>query len=89
MFPAKDALNICFAHVAYQMQERFAPRETGIANFQVRDRAGLEARLGEADVLVVSGLWRNDLERVEQLDRRRETILRSALPPVAKIYWLL
>ena len=46
MFPAKDALNICFAHVAYQMQERFAPRETGIANFQVRDRAGLEARIG-------------------------------------------
>ena len=61
MFPAKDALNICFAHVAYQMQERFQPRETGIANFQVRDRAALEARIGEADVLVVSGLWKNDL----------------------------
>ena len=27
----------------------------------MRDADGLEARIGEADVLVVSGLWRNDL----------------------------
>ena len=52
---------VCFAHVAYQMQERFLPRQTGLVSFQVRDREGLAARLGEADVLVVSGLWRNEL----------------------------
>ena len=61
MFPAPDALTICFAHVAYQMQERFALRETGIKSIQVRDRDTLAARLKEAEILVVSGLWRNDL----------------------------
>lgn len=61
MFPAKDALTICFAHVAYQMQERFALRDTGIKSIQVRNRGDLDAHIGNADVLVVSGLWRNDL----------------------------
>ena len=35
MLPAKDKLNICFAHGAYQMAVRFAARGTGIAHFQV------------------------------------------------------
>lgn len=61
MFPAKDKLTICFAHVAYQMQERFAARDTGIASIQVRNRADLDTGIAAADVLVVSGLWRNDL----------------------------
>ena len=61
MLPASDTLRICFAHVAYQMQARFALRESGIAGFEVRDRAALEARIAEADVLVVSGLWRNEV----------------------------
>ncbi|MCC6719871.1 MAG: D-2-hydroxyacid dehydrogenase [Acetobacteraceae bacterium] len=61
MLPAADQLTICFAHVAYQMQARFALRETGIASFEVRDRAALDARIATADVLVVSGLWRNEL----------------------------
>jgi len=61
MLPPATGLTICFAHVAYQMQARFALREAGIASFEVRDRAALDARIGEADVLVVSGLWRNEV----------------------------
>ena len=61
MLPPKDKLTICFAHVAYQLRERFLALDTGIASFEVRDGAALEQRIGEADVLVVSGLWRNDL----------------------------
>jgi len=61
MFPSKDELTICFAHVAYQLQQRFLSLDTGIDSFEVRDPAALEHRIGEADVLVVSGLWRNDL----------------------------
>ena len=61
MFPSKDKLTICFAHVAYQLQQRFLSLDTGIGSFEVRDGAALERRIGEADVLVVSGLWRNDL----------------------------
>jgi phosphoglycerate dehydrogenase-like enzyme len=61
MLPSKDRLTICFAHVAYRMQERFALRNTGIASIEVRNRDALDARIAEADVLLCSGLWRNDL----------------------------
>ena len=61
MIPPKDKLTICFAHVAYRLEERFRARGTGIASFEVRDAASLAARIGEADVLVVSGLWQNGL----------------------------
>jgi D-2-hydroxyacid dehydrogenase (NADP+) len=61
MFSAKEATTICFAHVAYQLDRRFADRNTGVKHFEVRSRDDIEARIGEADVLVVSGLWRNDL----------------------------
>ena len=66
--PRKDELTICFAHVAYQMQERFEARKPAVRSFQVRSSDELDARIGEADVLVVSGLWRNELiERGRQL----------------------
>lgn len=59
--PPKESLTICFAHVAYRMQERFVARNTGIKSFEVRTLDELKARIAEADVLSVSGLWRNDL----------------------------
>ncbi len=61
MLPSKDKLTICFAHVAYRLRERFLSHATGIDSFEVRDGATLTQRIGEADVLVISGLWRNDL----------------------------
>ncbi len=59
--PSKDKLNICFAHVAYRMGERFAVRHTGLKSFEVRTLDELKARIGEIDVLLCSGLWRNEL----------------------------
>jgi hypothetical protein len=61
MLPSKNQVTICFAHVAYRLRERFLTLATGIENFEVRDGATLEQRIGDADVLVVSGFWRNDL----------------------------
>jgi D-2-hydroxyacid dehydrogenase (NADP+) len=61
VLPAKDQLTICFAHVAYRLGERFALRNTGVKWFEVRSLDELQARIGEADVLLVSGLWRNEL----------------------------
>lgn len=61
MFPSKDQLTICFAHAAYQMKNRFDARQTGIRNFEVRAYDELQKRIGEADVVVVSGMWKNDL----------------------------
>src|SRR5215470_14537255 len=61
MLPLNDRLTICFAHVAYQLHERFAVLNTGINSFAVRDFETLEKRIGEADVLVISGLWQDRL----------------------------
>src|SRR5665647_676300 len=66
--PTKEQLTVCFAHAAYRMQERFGLRNTGIRSFEVRTPDDLRARIGEADVLAVSGLWRNELiERAPRL----------------------
>ncbi|HSB22062.1 MAG TPA: D-2-hydroxyacid dehydrogenase [Burkholderiaceae bacterium] len=61
MLPARDRLTICFAHGAYRMAERFALRDTGIAHVEVRTADELARRLPQADVLVVSMLWKNEL----------------------------
>jgi phosphoglycerate dehydrogenase-like enzyme len=65
MLPPKDEIAICFAHVAYRLHERFSA--LGIGSFAVRDPESLEKRVAEADVLVVSGLWQNNL-----LDRAKK-----------------
>ncbi len=61
VLPPKHEITIGFAHVAYQMAQQFALRNTGLHHFEVRTRDELDQRIGEADVLVVSGLWRNEL----------------------------
>lgn len=66
--PQRDQLTICFAHPAYRMQERFALRNTGIRSFEVRTLDELKARIAEANVLSVSGFWRNEFaEHAKQL----------------------
>jgi phosphoglycerate dehydrogenase-like enzyme len=64
MLPPNDQITLCFAHVAYRFGDRFAARNTGIRFVEVRDRAALDAAIGGCDVLVCSGLWRNDLPTV-------------------------
>lgn len=64
MLPPRDRLTICFAHVAYRFAERFALRGTGIVHVEARSRAELDAAIAGADVLVCSGLWRNDLPTI-------------------------
>lgn len=60
--------------------------------FAPHERAELEASLRRLTNRIIhgeKGLWRGDIERIQQLDRRRITILHSRLDHVAKIYWLL
>jgi phosphoglycerate dehydrogenase-like enzyme len=61
VLPSRDQTTICFAHVAYQLEAQFARRNTGVASFEVRSPEELGRRIAAADVLVVSGLWRDDL----------------------------
>jgi phosphoglycerate dehydrogenase-like enzyme len=60
-FPDRASVTICFAHVAYRLGERFAARKTGVRAIEVRGFDDFSARIPEADVAVVSGLWRNEL----------------------------
>jgi phosphoglycerate dehydrogenase-like enzyme len=59
--PPNDKLTVCFAHVAYNFQPQFEKRQTGIRSFQVWNRDELDSGVGAADVLVISGLWRDEL----------------------------
>jgi D-2-hydroxyacid dehydrogenase (NADP+) len=43
------------------MKDRFELRRTGIRNFQTWAYDDLVKRIGEADVVVASGMWKNDL----------------------------
>ena len=60
-FPTKDSLRICFAHVAYALHDTLQKRNTGIASFQVWDYDSLVAKGTDLDVLVISGLWQNEI----------------------------
>jgi phosphoglycerate dehydrogenase-like enzyme len=60
-FPDRSNLTVCFAHVAYRLDERFVARNTGVRHIEVRSFDDFAARIPEADVVVVSGLWRNEL----------------------------
>ena len=61
LLPAKDKLRLCFAHGAYNMKPIFDRAGHGIETIQVSTYDDLQACLPEVDVLVVSGLWKNDL----------------------------
>jgi D-2-hydroxyacid dehydrogenase (NADP+) len=61
LLPPEADLTIGFAHVAYQLGQEFATRGSNARAFEVRSVDELRARVADADVLVVSGLWRNEL----------------------------
>ena len=60
-FPDRTILTVCFAHGAYQMEQRFAARKTGVRHFQVKSLDELKSRAHEADVICVSMMWRNEI----------------------------
>ncbi|MHA1164475.1 MAG: D-2-hydroxyacid dehydrogenase [Alphaproteobacteria bacterium] len=61
VFPARADVTVCFSHVAYQFADAFARRESDIAHFQCWSLEDFLERAGEADVIVTSGFWRNEL----------------------------
>jgi phosphoglycerate dehydrogenase-like enzyme len=56
-----NEITVHFAHPAYQLAAAFERRETGIRHFQTWTREDLRARIGEGEVLVLSGYWDNAL----------------------------
>ncbi|MEM9356144.1 MAG: D-2-hydroxyacid dehydrogenase [Pseudomonadota bacterium] len=60
-FPGVGDIKIHFAHSAYCLAERFAMQRPEIAHFQTWTPEETRERIGEGDVLVASGFWKNDL----------------------------
>jgi phosphoglycerate dehydrogenase-like enzyme len=52
---------VCFGHPAYRVQAAFEKLNTGVKSFEVKSFDEFERRIAEADVVVVSGFWKNDL----------------------------
>jgi phosphoglycerate dehydrogenase-like enzyme len=66
--PARAGLSILFAHQAYSFADVFAPRAHGLRFRQVWNGEDLAAGIADADVVVVSMLWKNHLlERAPRL----------------------
>ena len=59
--PSRENLMICFGHPAYQVKAAFDSLNTGVKSFEVKSFDEFERRIAEADVVVVSGFWKNDL----------------------------
>ena len=59
--PPRAEIAVGFAHAAYRLADAFAARKTGMAHRSATDADGLLAMAPDVDVLVVSGLWRNQL----------------------------
>lgn len=59
--PARDQTTILFAHAAYSFDAAFQRRQTGMRHVEVRTLDDLKAHAAAANVVVVSGLWRNEL----------------------------
>ena len=67
MLPPSDKLSICFAHVDYRLHERFPPSTPASAASRCAIWRAWRSCVGEAHVLVISGLWQNSL-----LDRAKK-----------------
>ncbi len=61
LLPGDGDIVVHFAHPAYRLAQCFARRDIPISHFQTENRADTLARLGEGHVLVLSGLWSNDM----------------------------
>jgi phosphoglycerate dehydrogenase-like enzyme len=56
-----NEITIHFAHPAYQLAAALDRRDTGIKNFQTWTREEMRDRVGDGDVMVLSGYWDNAL----------------------------
>ena len=60
-FPSRENLVICFGHPAYQVKAAFDSLNSGVKSFEAKSFEDFERRIAEADVVVVSGFWKNHL----------------------------
>ena len=61
MFPKRPDLKIQFSHIAYQFEKQFSLRNMGIDNYSTWTPEETADRISEADIIVATGFWRNEL----------------------------
>jgi phosphoglycerate dehydrogenase-like enzyme len=59
--PPRGDLRIVFAHAAYRFTDPFNRRKTGLSFSEVHTHDDLARAIPDAHVVIVSGLWKNDL----------------------------
>ena len=91
-FPAhhdKVEFEIVFTCYTLDLPDRLGElRVFGFSDAECRE---IEERLRDLTngIIRTDGLWRGDVRRIQELERRREAVLQSGLDRVSKIYWLL
>jgi phosphoglycerate dehydrogenase-like enzyme len=60
-FPSREQTHVVLAHVAYRLGDALSARDAQQRFTEVRTLEALKLAMADADVLVVSGLWRNEL----------------------------
>ncbi len=63
-FPDIKDLFICFAHVSYQMEKPFKKRNLNIKHAQAWSPEELSTMVTDANILVISGLWDDELLKI-------------------------
>jgi hypothetical protein len=64
-------------------------KKVGFADSELAEIAESLRRLTNRIVRPKDGLWRGDAKKLEQLERRREILLRSDAEPLERIFWFL
>lgn len=89
-FHDKVEFEIVYSCYTFDLPERLGRlRENG---FNGRDCATLEESLRRLTNKIIhgeQGLWRQDIDKIHQLEKRFDIIFGSPLDPVSKIYWLI
>ncbi len=86
----KVEFDVVFSCYTPDLTERLAPlRAAGFSDGELGELAGSLRRLTNRIIDPVLGLWRSDWARIRQLEGRQVTLEKSALPPLARLYWLL
>lgn len=86
----KVEFEIIFSCFTFDLEERIQIlKEYGFTTSEIQDICSALKELTGRIVDEENGYLKKDLERISQLNGRREEILNSSLDMVSKIYWLL
>lgn len=86
----KVEFEILFSCYTLDLPERLQVLQTqGFSETETQTLANSLRQLTQRIIHPESGLWKRDIERIQELERRQQTLKAAGLEPVAYLYWLL